>query len=217
MRVRRVLLAVLVCGGVGTTAGLGQGTAGSPSSERPGSRTFQLTLVIESPPQSGAEAAQPPAESITTEIVVPGDGRMGYGKARMTSQLPTSSQAGAKLVELGTKLDVGEVHVEGKELALHFVLETSRLTGFVSGKDDKGAVVEEPLITERTVELSVKLPLDRAKVVFDSKAVMKPVPEPGMKGEMKPLAEAGGGTPGLTVRRLGQTELRVEMVATEMK
>ncbi len=213
---RRALLAALVCGGVGTTAGFGQGAGGSPSSERPVSRTFQLTLVIESP-QSGAAAAQPPAESITTEIVVPGEGRMGYGKARMTSQLPTSSQAGAKLVELGTKLDVGEVHVDGKELALHFVLETSRLTGFVSSKDDKGAVVEEPLITERTVELSVKLPLDRAKVVFDSKAVMKPVPEPGMKGEMKPLPEAGGGTPGLTVRRLGQTELRVEMVATEVK
>ncbi len=204
----QVWLAVLVCGGMATNAGFGQvnGAAREGATVVSGSRNFQLTMVIESP-QSGETAAQPSAQSITTEIVVY-EGRTGSGKARMTSQLPTSSHLRSKLLELGTKLDCTDVHMDGNQLALHFVLETSRFTGYVTNRDDKGAETEEPLISQRTVELSVKVPLDQPKIVFDSKTVSK--------GALRPLPGAAGPTP-VRVERFEQPELRVELIATELK
>lgn len=202
----KVLSAVLVCGGVASSFGQAKGVSRAGVTAASGSRNFQLTMVIESP-QSGETATQPTTQSITTEIVVV-EGRTGSGKARMTSQLPSSSSSRSKLVELGTKLDCTDVYMDGNELALHFVLETSRFTGYVESTDEKCGTVKEPLISQRTVELSVKVPLDRPKIVFDSRTVSK--------GGLKPLPESAG--PGrITVERFQQPELRVELMATELK
>src|SRR5580698_1822553 len=86
------------------------------------------------------------------------------------TQVPVGTGSATRYVELGTKLDCNDVHIEGDGIALEFVLEASGLIGTAKTKGSDGVVFDEPLITQRSVQLSVKLPLDQPKVVFDSSA-----------------------------------------------
>jgi hypothetical protein len=128
------------------------------------SRYFQITLNL----KFMQVADQPPAtETITTQVAVR-EGKPGSCKARMLSQVPMGAGSTMKYLELGTKLDCNDVRVEGDGIALKFALETSGLTGTAKTRGADGVIFEEPLITQRSVELSVKLPLDHPKVVFDA-------------------------------------------------
>jgi hypothetical protein len=173
-----------------TAAGIAQpGRSGSTAA--PSSRYFQITLNLKF-----AQAAdqQPATETITTQVAVR-DGKPGSCKARMLSQVPTGTGGAMKYIELGTKLDCNDVRVEGDGIALEFALETS---GY---------------ITQRSVELSVKLPLDQPKVVFDSSAhPLKPLSPPA------PLGDASGSVVSAmpVPSRLGAPML-IEMTATELK
>ena len=146
--------------GIAQSKGSGPATVSAASA----SRYFQLTLNL----KFGPFADQPPTtQTITTEVAVR-DGRPGSCKARMISQVPTGAGSKTKYLELGTKLDCNDVHIEGDGLALQFALETSRVAEIVKTKINDGTEIDEPLITQRTVQLTVKLPLDQTKVVFNS-------------------------------------------------
>ena len=127
-------------------------------------RYFQLTMDLKSGPIADQ---QPTTRTISTELAVR-DGRAGSCKARMTSQVPTGAGSGTKYIELGTKLDCNDAHIDGDALALEFALETSRIAAMIKTKGVDGKEVDEPLITQRTVQLTVKLPLGKTQVVFDS-------------------------------------------------
>jgi len=164
---------------------------------------------------------EPGEQSITTEIAVPPAGRTGSCKTRMTSQVPVMvggpqtqfSKDGTKFIELGTKFDCNNVHVEGDGLAFTIILETSRVTGMIeTGATNRdGSPVEEPIITQRNLELSVKLPLDQAKVIFDSNT--KPLTPLRPLQPLKPLHEDLKSLPS----KMEDRPLQIEMTATELK
>ena len=157
-----------------------------------GARYFQLTLNL----TFGANGEQQETtQTITTEFAVRGS-IPGSCKARMVSQTPTGSGTGTKYIEVGTKFDADDIHLEGDGVALHFVRSASRPVKMIKYKSKDGVEMEEPIITERNVELSVKLPLDKSKVVFDSASkVLTPLkPLPGNSKD-DPAAEEAAGLP----------------------
>jgi len=193
---------------VATAAGIAQpGRPGSTAAAS--SRYFQITLNLKF-----AQAAdqQPATETITTQVAVR-DGKPGSCKARMLSQVPTGTGRAMKYIELGTKLDCNDVRVEGDGIALEFALETSGYMGTAKTKGSDGVFFEEPMITQRSVELSVKLPLDQPKVVFDSSA-----PPSKLLSPPPPSADPSAGVVSAmpVPTRLG-APMMIEMTATELK
>jgi hypothetical protein len=171
-------------------------------------RYFQLTLNL----KFGANGEQQATmQAITTEFAVRGS-IPGTTKARMVSQTPAGNGVQTKYIEVGTKFDADDIHVEGDGVALHFVLSASRPVKMIKYKANDGTEMEEPVITDRMVELSVKLPLDHAKVVFDSSskslAVLKPL---GANPKGDPAAEAAAGTP------KPDQPMVIEMTVSELK
>lgn len=165
-------------------------------------RYFQLTLNL----KFGEAGAQPPTEqTITTEVAVR-DGRPGSCKARMISQVPTLAGEKLKYVELGTKLDCNDVHIEGNGIALQFTLDTSRIAEMIKTKTSAGEELDEPLITQRTVQLMVQLPLNQTKVVFDSTS------HPLTSQTEKSLSSDSQ-----TTRKTQDAPMSIEMTATELK
>ena len=69
---------------------------------------------------------------------------------------------------MGTHQYSVQVRVERDALALQFILDASRIKDMVKTTAPDGTTLDEPLITQRTVQLSVKLPLNHTEVVFDS-------------------------------------------------
>jgi len=207
MRTTRIIVLCLSLLGAATSGIAQPGKSGS--APVPASRYFQITLNLKF-----AQAAdqQPATDTITTEVAVR-DGKPGSCKARMLSQVPTGTGAATKYIELGTKLDCNDVHIEGTGIALEFALETSGYMGTARTRGSDGVVFDEPIITQRSVQLSVKLPLDQSKVVFDSSAhPMAPLKSP---------APAGNGSAGVVSAtpvpsRLGAPML-IEMTASELK
>jgi hypothetical protein len=195
---------------LGTTmAGGAQSKRSSPATiaSVSGSRYFQLTLNLKF---GSGEDQQPSTQTITTEVAVRG-GKPGSCKARMISQVPTGSGSTTKYLELGTKLDCNNVHIEGDGIALEFALETSRVTEMIKTKGGDGVEIDEPLIAQRTVQLMVKLPLDQAKVVFDSSS--KPT---------APLKSLSENSPSTSARAMPipprqDPPMLVEMTASELK
>ena len=194
---------------------IGATAAGIAQPARPGSapasssRYFQITLNLKF---VQAADQQPATETITTQVAVR-DGKPGSCKARMLSQVPIGTGQAMKYIELGSKLDCNDVRVEGDGIALEFALETSGYMGIAKTKGSDGAVFDEPIITERSVELSVKLPLNRPKVVFDSSAPpLKPLSPPLPSADLSAGVVAAMPVPS----RLGAPML-IEMTATEMK
>jgi hypothetical protein len=194
---------------------IGAATTGIAQPGKPGStivapsRYFQITLNLKF---IQAADQQPATETITTQVAVR-DGKPGSCKARMLSQVPTGAGATMKYIELGTKLDCNDVRIDGNGIALEFALETSGYMGTAKTKGSDGVVFDEPLITQRSVELSVKLPLDQPKVVFDSSAhPLKPLSPPS------PLANGSTGVVSTmpVASRLG-APMQIEMTATELK
>ncbi len=176
-------------------------------------RYFKLTLVLRYP--SAKSTPEPGEQSITTEVAVGTAGRTGSCKTRMTSQVPVTiggpgtqfSKDGTKFVELGTKFDCNNVHIEADGLAFSIVLETSRVTGMIEtgGTNRDGTPMEEPIITQRNLELAVRLPLDKPKVIFDSN--IKPTTP------LKPLQE----NPKQLPNKMEDPPLQIEVTATELK
>ena len=206
MKTRHTLgLCLVLISGV---AGIAQpGKSGSTPAAAP--RYFQLTLNLRFVQAADQE---PATETITTEVAVR-DGKPGSCKARMLSQVPTGTGPAMKYIELGTKLDCNGVRVEGDGIALQFALETSGYMGTAKTKGSDGVVFDEPIISQRSVELSVKLPLDQPKVVFDSSAhALKPLSPPLTS------ADASAGVLSVTPvpSRLG-APMQIEMTATELK
>jgi hypothetical protein len=191
-----------------TTAGVAQ--AGRPgSAPTPSSRYFQITLNLKFVQAADQQSA---TETITTQVAVR-DGKPGSCKARMLSQVPTGRAGAIKYIELGTKLDCNDVHLDGDGIALEFALETSGYMGTARTRGSDGVVFDEPMITQRSVELSVKLPLDQPKVVFDSNAhPLKPLSPP----PPSPDSTAGVVATMPVPSRLGAPML-IEMTATELK
>jgi hypothetical protein len=174
------------------------------------SRYFQITLSLKF---VQAADQQPATETITTQVAVR-DGKPGSCKARMLSQVPAGAGAAMKYIELGTKLDCNDVCVEGDGIALDFALETSGYMGSAKTKGSDGVIFAEPMIAQRSVQLSVKLPLDQPKVVFDSSAhPLKPLSPPTLSAD----PSAGVVVSAMPVSsRLGAPML-IEMTATELK
>ena len=171
------------------------------SGHAPTTRYFQLTLNL----KSGAVADQQPStQTITTELAIRND-KPGSCRARMISQVPTGAGGGAKYIELGTKLDCNDVHIEGDGIALQFALDTSRVVQMIKTKSSDGVERDEPLISERVVQLTVKLPLDQAKVVFDSKTQSSP--------EAAPLSSPTA----VPIPPRKDPPILVELIATELK
>lgn len=172
-------------------------------------RYFQLTLDLKSP---GSLEGQPQlsAQSIMTEVAV-SDGKPGSCRTRMTSQIPVSGSD--KPIDIGTRFDCNNIHLEGDGLALSIVLDMSRITGKVSTKNRDGVEVEEPIISERKLELSVKLPLGTPKVVFDSSSetLVKPLKALQKGSELPPSY----GAPKRI--EVPTPPLQIEMTATELK
>src|SRR5271156_3933318 len=194
---------------IGATAAAVAQPGRQSSASTPSSRYFQITLNLKF-----AQAAdqQPASETITTQVAVR-DGKPGSCKARMLSQVPTGTGGAMKYIELGTKLDCNDVRVEGDGIALEFALETSGYMGTAKTKGSDGVVFEEPMITQRSVEPSVKLPLVQPKVVFDSSALpSKPLSPP------RPLGDSSTGVVSAmpVPTRLG-APMMIEMTATELK
>jgi hypothetical protein len=182
---------------------LGASTVGSAQSKRSGAtltRYFQLTLNLKS--GAVADKQQSSSQTITTEVAVRSD-RPGSCKARMMFQVPTGAGAATKYSELGTKFDCNDVHIEGEGIALEFALETSRVVQMIKTKSSDGVEMDEPLISQRAVQLTVKLPLDQAKVVFDSRSEPEPVPP---------------ASPTATLISPSQdSPILIELIATELK
>jgi hypothetical protein len=131
----------------------------------------------------------------------------------MISQVPTGTGSGTKYIELGTKLDCNDVHIEGDGIALEFTLETSRIAGMVKTKGSDGVVIDEPVITQRSVQLTAKLPLDLPKVVFDSSSH----PLAHLKAT-SPAADApASGVNEVPVPPRIDSPLLIEMTASELK
>jgi hypothetical protein len=207
MKATRTIALFLVLVGA-AAAGIAQpGKSGSAATAA--SRYFQITLNLKF---VQAADQQPATETITTEVAVR-DGKPGSCKARMLSQVPTGTGGATKYIELGTKLDCNDIRVEGDGIALEFALEASGYMGTAKTKGSDGVVFDEPMITQRSVQLSVKLPLDRSKVVFDSSAhPLTPLNPPA------PSADASAGVVSAmpVPSRLGAPML-IEMTATELK
>ncbi len=138
----------------------------------------------------------------------------GSSKTRMGSQVPVAAGGKTQMIDVGTNFDCDNVHLEGDGLALHFVLEASRIGSLIRIKNAEGVEVEEPLITQRTIELSVKLPLNAPKVVFDSKVGVPGHPLQ-LLPPLKPLE--GDAKPSLTQIPVPQPGMQVEMTAKELK
>ncbi|MBB5057312.1 hypothetical protein HDF16_001997 [Granulicella aggregans] len=154
--------------------GVAQTAANHAVSAAARTRYFQLTLNL----KFGANGEQQATmQTITTEFAVRGT-IPGTTKARMVSQTPAGNGVQTRYIEVGTKFDADDIHVEGNGVALHFVLSASRPVKMIKYKANDGTEIEEPIITDRTVELSVKLPLDKAKVVFDSSSKSLEVSKP---------------------------------------
>lgn len=190
------------------TSGFAQTKANHTGVAASETRYFQLTLNL----RFGAIGEQQATvQTITTEVAVRGS-VPGSSKARMVSQTPTGSGTGTKYIEVGTKFDADDIHVEGDGVALHFVLSASRPVKMIRYKASDGTEMEEPVITDRTVELAVRLPLGQPKVVFDSSskslAALKPL-ENNPKAD--PAAEAAAGMP------KPDQAMVVEMTVSELK
>jgi hypothetical protein len=171
-------------------------------------RYFQLAINL----KFGASGEQQATtQTITTEVAVRGAGP-GSCKARMVSQIPTGSGTGTKYLEVGTSFDANDIHIEGGGVALHFVLSTSRPVKMINYTRRDGVEMEEPIITDRAIELTVKLPLDQPKVVFDSSSKVL-LPLKPLKGLSKddPSAEAAAGPPAQ------DQPMVIELTATELK
>ena len=202
--VRRIALCFLLSGAA--TSGIAQ--PGKPGSAPIApSRYFQITLNLKF---TQAPDQQPATESITTEVAVR-DGKPGSCKARMLSQVPAGAGSATRYIELGTKLDCNDVHIEGDGIALGFALETSALMGTAKTRGSDGVVFDEPLIAQRSVQLSVKLPLDQPKVVFDSST------HPSTP--LKPPAPAANGSlvSATPVPSRLDAPMLIEMTASELK
>lgn len=171
-------------------------------------RYFQLAINL----KFGASGEQQATtQTITTEVAVRGN-IPGSCAARMTSQLPTGSGMGTKFLELGTKFDANDIHIEGDGIALHFILETSRPVKMIKYTRNDGVEMEEPIITAQTIELSVKLPLNRPKVVFGSNSKsLKPLQSLKESAVGDPAAEVASGPP------QQDQPIEIEITATELK
>jgi hypothetical protein len=207
MRTTRILVLCLFLTGAAPLGIAQQGK--SASAPVAASRYFQITLNL----KFAQTADQPPAtETITTEVAVR-DEKPGSCKARMISQVPIGTGSATKYIELGTKLDCNDVHVEGDGLALQFTLETSGFIGMAKTRGADGAIFDEPMIAQRSVQLSVKLPLDQPKVVFDSSA--------HPTTPLKPLAPPANGAAGVVsatpIPSRLSTPMLIEMTASELK
>jgi|GEM_PF-6772554 len=168
-------------------------------------RYFKLTMVLKHPVNGELE---PVSQSITTEVAVYGDGRTGSCRTRMTSQVPIGTGMATKFIDVGTKFDCNDVRLEGDGLAMSIVLETSRLTRMISLKNRDGVETEEPVISQRNVALSVKLPLDTPKMVFDSKNVDS--------SKLKPLGPLGAAA-AKDETMMQDAAMQIEMTASELK
>jgi hypothetical protein len=60
------------------------------------------------------------------------------------------------------------VRIDGNGLVLSVILETSLVNGTVTTKNSNGVETEEPIISQRNLELAMKLPFETPKVIFDS-------------------------------------------------
>lgn len=173
-----------------------------PPSAASATRHFQLALNL----RFGQVGAQPAtAQTITTEVAVR-DGRPGSCKARMISQVPMGAGQKLKYLELGTKLDCNDIHIEGDGIALQFTLETSRIAEMIKTKTSSGEELDEPLITQRTVQLRVHLPLGQTKVVFDSSS------HPLTVETAKSLSQDSQPS-----TKMQDSPISLEMTATELK
>lgn len=207
-----VIVAASIVGMAQSTSSTSRTGAASPAT-----RYFQLTLVL----RYSASADGPPApgtQSITTELAVRED-RPGSGscKTRMGSQVPVVMEGKTKYIDLGTSFDCNNVHVEGNGLALSIILETSRVTQMIRLKDGNGVETEEPVINQRKMELSVKLPLDTPKVVFDSGVAAKEHPLKALQPlqPQQPMLNGANAAPANLMMQ--EPTIQVEMTATELK
>lgn len=132
-------------------------------------------------------------------------------KTRMGSQVPVVIGGKMQLIDVGTSFDCNNVRVEGNDVAMSIVLEASRIGDMVRIKNANGVEVEEPLITQRRIELSIKLPLNTPKVVFDSKV--------GVPGHsLKPLRSLQPGDAKIPPAQMMLQEpgMQIEMIAKEL-
>lgn len=202
---------MLWCAMAGSAVAMAQAKPMSAGAAISGTRYFQLTLVL----RYTANADGPPVpgtQSITTEVaVIPDRPGASSSRTRMGSQIPVVIGGKTQLIDVGTSFDCNNVRVEGDGVAMSIVLETSRLGGMVPVKEAGGVEVEEPLITQRKIELSIKLPLDTPKVVFDSKMG---VPGHPLKS-VQSLGPGDGKVPAQMM--LQEPGMQVEMTAKELK
>ena len=191
-------------------AGFSQSKAArSPVATAPSNvRYFQLAINL----KFGASGEQQSTmQTITTEVAVRST-IPGSCSARMVSQIPTGRGTATKYLELGTKFDANDIHIEGDGIALHFVLEASRPIKMIKYTRNDGVEMEEPIITARTIELSVKLPLNRPKVVFDSNSKsLRPLQSLKESAVGDPAAEVASGPP------QQDQPVEIEITATELK
>ena len=200
----RILLCCAVL--MAVTACLAQSTkpASGVSSTSPGTRYFQLTVLLKFP--EGTDGLQQHADQVISTDVAVNNNRPGSCKTRVTSQVPIVTGGKTKFVELGTKFDCNDVHVDGDGLALSIVVETSNIQGMITTKSDSGVEMEEPIISQRKLELSAKLLLDTPKVIFDSKTVSHAV-----------IQKLGSGTAPLKTAVQAPSSMQIEITATELK
>ena len=174
----------------------------------PVTRYFKLTIVLRFP--SDAEL-EPASQTVTTEVAILPN-RTGSCKTRMTSQVPIGTGLATKFIDVGTKFDCNDVRLEGNGLALSIVLETNRLNGMVSLKNHDGVETQEPIISQRNLALSIKLPLDTPKVIFKSKNA-----DPSKLKRPTPLGEAAKEGAGKEIPMVQDSPMQVEMTASELK
>ena len=188
-----------------SAVGLAQSTTSGAGATVSTTRYFQLTLELKYPASVDGQQ-QPADQSITTQVAV-GDRKPGSCKTRMTSQFPLVMAGKTTFVDLGTKFDCNNVHVEGDGLTLSIVLETSSVRGTVLTKNHDGSETEEPIISQRSLALSVKqLALGTPEVIFDSKAIDT--------SKLKKTELSAVPTPTASVQQPG---LQVVMTVTELK
>jgi hypothetical protein len=202
---------MLWCAMAGSAVAMAQAKPMSAGAAISGTRYFQLTLVLRYTASQGGLPV-PGEQSITTEVaVIPDRPGASSSRTRMGSQIPVVIGGKTQLIDVGTSFDCNNVRVEGDGVAMSIVLETSRLGGMVPVKEAGGVEVEEPLITQRKIELSIKLPLDTPKVVFDSKM--------GVPGHpLKPVQSLGPGDGKVPAQMMLQEPgMQVEMTAKELK
>ena len=80
-------------------------------------------------------------------------------------------------------------------------------------KSSDGVEMDEPLINQRAVQLTVKLPLDQAKVVFDSSSKLLP------DEKAKNLRETPRSAPSAAnpIPPSQDSPVLIELIATELK